>query len=129
MRCGCGRSTDTWAQCPETGQQGLHSTSYDVGKFSGDILPDGVRHIAEGLQLPGGCTQLQEAAAWLIWTGKHREVLPETRPALSCLDDAQWDRLIDADESFSDDPSSLKDLATDSHQAAAAHAVISAMSE
>ena len=29
LRCGCTRITDTWAQCPETGEQGLTSVRYD----------------------------------------------------------------------------------------------------
>lgn len=29
MHCGCGRLTDTWAQDPSTGEQGLTSVSYD----------------------------------------------------------------------------------------------------
>lgn len=33
-RCGCGRHTDTWAQDPETGEQGLTSARYEPGEFS-----------------------------------------------------------------------------------------------
>ena len=34
MRCGCARTTDTWAQDPETGEQGLRSVSYEAGKYA-----------------------------------------------------------------------------------------------
>lgn len=33
MRCGCGKTTDTWAQNPSNGQQGLTSVSYEAGKY------------------------------------------------------------------------------------------------
>lgn len=33
IRCGCGRSTDTWAQNPSTGEQGLTSVSYEADKY------------------------------------------------------------------------------------------------
>ncbi|MBX3203225.1 MAG: hypothetical protein KF850_33135 [Labilithrix sp.] len=32
MRCGCGQTTDTWAQDPTTGRQGLTSVRYEPGK-------------------------------------------------------------------------------------------------
>lgn len=31
--CGCARFSDTWAQDPETGRQGLHSVRYEPGKY------------------------------------------------------------------------------------------------
>ena len=34
MRCGCERKTDTWAQDPETGEQGLTQVSYEPGKYA-----------------------------------------------------------------------------------------------
>ncbi len=37
LRCGCGRTTDTWAQNPENGQQGLTSVEYEPGKFADEI--------------------------------------------------------------------------------------------
>jgi hypothetical protein len=37
MRCGCERTTDTWAQNPETGEQGLQSVSYEEGKYADEI--------------------------------------------------------------------------------------------
>jgi hypothetical protein len=33
MRCGCGRLTDTWAQDPMTGEQGLTSVEYQPGRY------------------------------------------------------------------------------------------------
>lgn len=34
MRCGCKRTTDTWAQRPDTGEQGLTEVSYEPGYYS-----------------------------------------------------------------------------------------------
>jgi len=34
MRCGCGQLTDTWAQDPEDGEQGLESVRYQEGKYA-----------------------------------------------------------------------------------------------
>lgn len=33
MHCGCGRTTDTWAQRRDNGEQGLTSINYEVGKY------------------------------------------------------------------------------------------------
>lgn len=33
VHCGCGRTTDTWAQRPDTGEQGLRSVKYEPGKY------------------------------------------------------------------------------------------------
>jgi hypothetical protein len=33
MRCGCGRTTDTWAQRRDNGEQGLTSVSYEARKY------------------------------------------------------------------------------------------------
>lgn len=38
MLCGCARVTDTWAQDRETGRQGLHSVSYEPGKYAEDLV-------------------------------------------------------------------------------------------
>ena len=44
MLCGCGRTTDTWAQDPGTGSQGLTSVSYEAGKYADEIAE---RRLAE----------------------------------------------------------------------------------
>lgn len=38
LKCGCKRVTDTWAQNPETGEQGLRSVSYEEDAFTSDEL-------------------------------------------------------------------------------------------
>jgi hypothetical protein len=38
MRCGCGRTTDTWAQRRDTGEQGLTSVRYEPGKFAFEVM-------------------------------------------------------------------------------------------
>jgi hypothetical protein len=37
MRCGCGKTTDGWAQDPSDGEQGLDSVSYESGKYTAAI--------------------------------------------------------------------------------------------
>ena len=37
MHCGCLRITDTWAQNPETGEQGLDSIEYRVGEYADEV--------------------------------------------------------------------------------------------
>lgn len=37
MRCGCGRLTDTWAQNPSNGEQGLTSVKYTPGQYSDEL--------------------------------------------------------------------------------------------
>jgi hypothetical protein len=37
MHCGCARITDTWAQNPDTGEQGLRSVEYSEGKYADEI--------------------------------------------------------------------------------------------
>jgi len=36
--CGCEKATDTWAQNPANGQQGLHSVEYTAGEHSDAVL-------------------------------------------------------------------------------------------
>jgi hypothetical protein len=33
IKCGCGKRINTWAQRPDTGEQGLTSTSYEPGAY------------------------------------------------------------------------------------------------
>ncbi len=42
MRCGCGRLTDTWAQDPSDGEQGLRSVRYEEGKYTIEAEDDGL---------------------------------------------------------------------------------------
>lgn len=37
MHCGCARVTDTWAQDPSTGEQGLTSVAYDRGRYADEV--------------------------------------------------------------------------------------------
>ena len=37
MHCGCERKTDTWAQDPEMGKQGLRSVAYEPGKYADEL--------------------------------------------------------------------------------------------
>jgi hypothetical protein len=37
LHCGCERVTDTWAQNPETGEQGLRSVAYEEGKYADKV--------------------------------------------------------------------------------------------
>lgn len=43
MHCGCERTTNTWAQNPTNGEQGLTSVSYEAGKYASEVqVPDEV---------------------------------------------------------------------------------------
>lgn len=45
--CGCGRTIDTWAQRPDTGQQGLTSVEYCEGEYADEVeVPEGWRIFA-----------------------------------------------------------------------------------
>jgi hypothetical protein len=37
MKCGCGRTIDTWAQRRDTGEQGLRSVSYEPGRYAEEV--------------------------------------------------------------------------------------------
>jgi len=37
MNCGCARITDTWAQNPSNGDQGLRSVEYEEGKYTEEL--------------------------------------------------------------------------------------------
>lgn len=63
MRCGCGRTTDTWAQDPEDGTQGLTSVSYERGKYA-DEIPSREERELEHL----GCAELRRGAAHVLAT-------------------------------------------------------------
>jgi hypothetical protein len=42
--CGCARITDTWAQDPETGEQGLHEVRYEPDRYdAGDLRAARIR--------------------------------------------------------------------------------------
>lgn len=49
LRCGCGRTIDTWAQDLTDGQQGLTSTSYEAGEYSADLAKRRDRLVREAL--------------------------------------------------------------------------------
>ena len=37
VHCGCERTTDTWAQRPDNGEQGLTSVAYEPGKYATEV--------------------------------------------------------------------------------------------
>ncbi len=39
MHCGCEKVTDTWAQNPSNGEQGLTAVEYTPGKYTSDLSP------------------------------------------------------------------------------------------
>ncbi len=98
-RCGCGRTTDTWAHCSSCGAQGLTAVAYSPGEHAGDVLPQAVQDLAE-LADPDMCETAREAASWLAVAIRDGDVPPADRPRLSRLDDDQWTRLRAAAESL-----------------------------
>jgi len=66
MRCGCQRTTDTWAQDPSSGRQGLTSVSYELGAYELPWIYDD-EHVVSGEEIAaaeeaGAC---EEAIEWL----------------------------------------------------------------
>lgn len=62
MRCGCGRTTDTWAQRRDTGEQGLRSVSYEPGEYADQIPTRAERDLADEIS----CPQLRAGAAYVL---------------------------------------------------------------
>lgn len=53
VRCGCRRTTDTWAQDRDTGEQGLTSVEYEEGAYA-EELDRAVARALEGGPIPDG---------------------------------------------------------------------------
>jgi len=71
--CGCGRTTDTWAQDRSTGRQGLRSVSYEPGRYADEVLPVEVQRAM--VEIDGaGCEQATEAAALVLLAARGDEV-------------------------------------------------------
>lgn len=72
MHCGCGRTTDTWAQNRENGEQGLTSVSYEPGKYAGEIPSRREERLARKSL---GCHDAALAAAVVIaaYGGEHHD--------------------------------------------------------
>lgn len=62
IQCGCERTTDTWAQNPETGEQGLTSVSYEPGKYAEEVAAAQALKEVEA----AGCVRAQCAAAEVL---------------------------------------------------------------
>ena len=62
--CGCKRVTDTWAQNPETGEQGLRSVRYEPGAYADDIPTREMREMRAVLS----CETLADGAAYVLAT-------------------------------------------------------------
>lgn len=89
LHCGCGRVTDTWAQCPGTSKQGLRSVNYEAGKYAGEVASADLdlSTAAQECVEETGIDPLDDVEA--IRTGKHtaETLLGE------CLDGADEDRV------------------------------------
>ena len=64
MRCGCARTTDTWAQDPETGEQGLTSVRYEPGRWAGDVPTPAEWELRDQIN----CWELRACAAYVLST-------------------------------------------------------------
>lgn len=53
LHCGAGRSTDTWAQDPETGEQGLTSVTYTPGQYADALVARGKEETRRARAEPG----------------------------------------------------------------------------
>lgn len=74
MTCGCAKLTDTWAQDPHTGTQGLTEVTYEPGKYA-----DAIRAANELAEI--GCAQMRRAAAYVL-----HEIRDDSDPVGSRLD-------------------------------------------
>jgi hypothetical protein len=85
--CGCGRTTDTWAQNPANGEQGLTSVSYEVGEYADEV--ERLRALSE--VAGAGCDRAQAAAAEILAVCRddHRVVEAEDQ------DRARVDEVLD----------------------------------
>lgn len=63
LHCGCRRTTDTWAQRPDTGEQGLTSVEYEEGCY--DVSAYAASRLVPEVS-DAGCEEAQEAAAWVL---------------------------------------------------------------
>lgn len=68
-KCGCGKTTDTWAQNPSTGEQGLTSVKYVQNEFS-----DAIHEWCE--QKAAACLEFAEevAGAWTLAPGDREDI-------------------------------------------------------
>lgn len=65
LHCGCGKTTNTWAQNPSNGVQGLTSISYEEGEYS-DYVPSPEVLEAYSRTDPSACDTARRAAAHII---------------------------------------------------------------
>jgi len=67
MRCGCARLTDTWAQDPETGEQGLTSVRYEPGRWADEVPTQTEHELDDAID----CNELRACAAYVLSTLRH----------------------------------------------------------
>lgn len=73
MHCGCARMTDTWAQDPETGEQGLESVSYEPGRYADEIPRRAERDLEDEI----GSREMLACAAYLLASLRDDDRLPD----------------------------------------------------
>lgn len=105
MRCGCGRTTDTWAQDPNTGAQGLEAVKYAPGKFADEVraMRKAIRSEALAEALAELWEHLDDADWVVVCSGDEYEVTPRAhaRGPIVCdaANNGQWgDDALDAYE-------------------------------
>ncbi len=59
MRCGCARVTDSWAQNPETGEQGYTTVEYEEGRYAAEVAKILAAEILEPIE------DILERASWV----------------------------------------------------------------
>lgn len=99
LRCGTKRTTDTWAQDPSTGEQGLTSVRYEAGAYDLDELG----YIVEERQIPTVTRDEIEVlrsdlgdGGWSLHRGDDAQVLASGEAAWD-EERGEWDRPIEAD--------------------------------
>ncbi len=61
MHCGCQKQTDTWAQRPDTGEQGLYSVKYTAGHYAEELKADTIKWIGSDAFDDAGQDELENA--------------------------------------------------------------------
>ncbi len=81
VHCGCSRTTDTWAQRPDTGEQGLTSVAYGAGRYAEEVVAYRLAQLHPTL---------------VIAFPTMREALNGNAPLLQCWVDDQIAQILDA---------------------------------
>lgn len=94
LRCGCGRTVDTWAQRMDTGEQGLTSTTYEEGRYGAEVGERRSRLVRSAIEDIDGIDSVEECGIdWEVSVDDDHdedEVMDEIRDAIGGACDVEW---------------------------------------